>query len=121
MVNRVKFVIHTLLLVIQHTQSTRLWSIFTLDVKVACVIHKLGQGGCHQDSGTKGTGNPIAWQHEAGTAQRQTEVVGIEKQDLLMPVSSRPSNISLQNVASFHPTSPVHHVPACFLLQACWL
>lgn len=56
------------------------WSIFTLDVKGACVIHELGQRGCPQDSGTKGTGNPIACQHGVGAAECQTEAVSVEKQ-----------------------------------------
>lgn len=56
------------------------WSIFTLDVKGACVIHELGHRGCScLPAGTKGTGNPIACPHGVGAAECQMEAGSVEK------------------------------------------
>lgn len=97
MVNPVKFVTYIFPLV-QHTRSTRLWSIFILEVKVACVIHKLSHGDCHQDSVdsmTLGQGAPwlvsvVLAQHSVGCRW-----LSIEKQDLLTPTSASASTIPL--------------------------
>lgn len=78
-VHRVKFVTCILPLVVQHTQSARLGSIFTLKVKVAYVTRELGHRGCHQDSGTKGTGSPTACQHGIDATQCQMEAVSVKK------------------------------------------